>query len=83
MAYDCTGGCPRLNYWSNPAVLYNGQPMGTTSTSHNQRVLNNTRATVAAFRSAPVCGGPNTVCSVDADCCSNMCWAKTLPPKCF
>lgn len=50
MAYACTGGCPRLNYWSNPAVLYNGQPMGTTSSNHNQRVLNNTRATVAAFR---------------------------------
>jgi hypothetical protein len=50
MAYACTGGCPRLNYWSNPNVLYNGHPMGTTSTNDNARVLNNTRATVAAFR---------------------------------
>jgi hypothetical protein len=50
MAYDCTGGCPRLNYWSNPNKLYNGVPMGTASQSDNARVLNNTRGTVAAFR---------------------------------
>ncbi|MFL6193504.1 MAG: M12 family metallo-peptidase [Thermoanaerobaculia bacterium] len=50
MAYDCSGGCPRLNYWSNPNNLYNGVPMGTTTKNHNARVLNDTRATVAAFR---------------------------------
>lgn len=52
MAYNCTssGGCPRINYWSNPAKIYLGQPMGTPTTSHNQRVLNDTAATVAAFR---------------------------------
>jgi hypothetical protein len=50
MAYDCTGGCPRLNYWSNPNNLYNGHAMGTTTKNHNARVLNDTRATVAAFR---------------------------------
>jgi len=50
MAYDCSGGCPRLNYWSNPNNLYNGHPMGTTATNNNARVLNDTRATVAAFR---------------------------------
>lgn len=50
MAYNCSGGCPRLNYWSNPSVLYNGVPMGTTSQSDNERVLNNTRGTVAGFR---------------------------------
>lgn len=50
MAYDCPGGCPRLNYWSNPLRTYNGVPMGTSSQSDNTRVLNNTRNTVAAFR---------------------------------
>jgi hypothetical protein len=50
MAYNCSGGCPRLNYWSNPTKLYNGQPMGTTTRSDNTRVLNTTRGTVAAFR---------------------------------
>jgi hypothetical protein len=50
MAYDCSGGCPRLNYWSNPNKLFNGQPMGTAGSNNNALVLNNTRATVAAFR---------------------------------
>lgn len=50
MAYDCTSGCPRLNYWSNPNISYNGVPMGNASTADNQRVLVNTKATIAAFR---------------------------------
>jgi hypothetical protein len=50
MAYNCSPSCPRINYWSNPAVLYGGAPMGTYATSHNQRVLVQTKATVAAFR---------------------------------
>lgn len=50
MAYDCPGGCPRLNYWSSPLRTYNGVPMGTSSQSDNARVLNNTRNTIAGFR---------------------------------
>jgi hypothetical protein len=50
MAYDCSPSCPRLNYWSNPAVLYGGVPMGTYDKSHNQRVLVETKAAVTAFR---------------------------------
>jgi hypothetical protein len=50
MAYNCTSGCPRINYWSNPARTYNGQAMGTTTRSDNARVLNTTRGTIAAFR---------------------------------
>jgi hypothetical protein len=50
MAYDCSGGCTRLDYWSNPSNLYNGHAMGTTTKNNNARVLNDTRATVAAFR---------------------------------
>jgi PKD repeat protein len=53
MAYNCSPSCPRINHWSNPDVTYQGQAMGTASTSHNQRVLVNTKATVAAFRGAP------------------------------
>ena len=52
MAYNCTVNCPRLNYWSNPDVTYGGQAMGTATQSHNQRVLVNTKATIAAFRGA-------------------------------
>ena len=72
MAYDCPGGCPRLNYWSNPNIFYNGVPMGTVSTSDNARVLNNTRATVAGFKSAPSCipnGGIDDTLS-RTHCCS-------------
>jgi hypothetical protein len=52
MAYNCTnaGGCPRINYWSNPAKTYGGQAMGTTAVSNNTRVLNERATTVAAFR---------------------------------
>jgi hypothetical protein len=50
MAYNCSPSCPRINYWSNPAVLYGGVAMGTYSQSHNQRVLVETKATVAGFR---------------------------------
>ena len=30
MSYDCDGGCPRINYWSNPDIYYNGQPLGVS-----------------------------------------------------
>ena len=50
MAYNCTRSCPRLNYWSNPNISYNGIPMGNASTADNQRVLVTTKHTVAAFR---------------------------------
>jgi peptidyl-Asp metalloendopeptidase len=50
MAYDCPSGCQRLQYWSNPRIKYGTQPMGTATTNDNARVLNETAATVAAFR---------------------------------
>jgi peptidyl-Asp metalloendopeptidase len=50
MAYDCPNGCPRLNYFSNPAVLYKGKPMGTVEKSNNARVINETAASVSGFR---------------------------------
>ncbi len=50
MAYDCTSGCPRLNFWSNPNISYNGVPMGIAASADNQRVLVNTKAAIAAFR---------------------------------
>ncbi len=53
MAYACSGGCPRLNYWSNPDVTYNGAAMGTADRNHNQRVLVQTKAAMAAYRGAP------------------------------
>jgi len=56
MAYNCPGGCTRVNYWSNPDKQYGGQPMGVLYTdpeaADNRRALNNTAATVANFRQA-------------------------------
>lgn len=74
MAYDCpAGGCyTRLNYWSNPNVLYNGVPMGTVTTHDNARVLNNTRGTVAGFKTASGCvpdGGADDTLG-NTSCCS-------------
>jgi len=51
MAYACSGGCPRLQYWANPNVQYNGIPMGHSATNDDARVLNETASTVAGFRS--------------------------------
>jgi hypothetical protein len=50
MAYNCPVSCPRLNYWSNPNITYNGAAMGTAAKSNNARVLNERATTVAAFR---------------------------------
>jgi hypothetical protein len=51
MAYDCPGGCLRIPYFSNPSVNYLGNPTGTVS-QNNARSINNTRTTVANFRSS-------------------------------
>ncbi|MDR4504951.1 MAG: zinc-dependent metalloprotease [Candidatus Scalindua sp.] len=62
MAYNCPGGCIRVNNWSNPDVLRNGIPMGVPSgqsdSADNRKALNNTAFTVANFRQA--CGGGST-----------------------
>jgi hypothetical protein len=46
--------CTRLNYWSNPNVLYGGVPMGVACGvgvgAYNVYTLNNTAYTVANFR---------------------------------
>lgn len=46
--------CQRLPYWSNPDLLYLGDPMGVPEGSFhaadNRKVLNNTASTVAQFR---------------------------------
>ena len=52
MAYDCEGGCPRLQYWSSPNITYNDLPMGTAETHDNARVLNETATKVAGFKPA-------------------------------
>lgn len=47
-------GNSRINYWSNPYVYYQGQPMGTPQCCNNVRVLNETEATIREFRITPM-----------------------------
>ncbi len=58
MAYNCSAGCPRVNNWSNPDVLYNGKPTGVISTASNSAdnrlTLNNTAPIVSNFRATKV-----------------------------
>ena len=51
MSYDCPGGCQRLQYFSNPNLMYGPVPMGTTATNYNARELNATAPYVSSFRS--------------------------------
>ncbi|MCF0049551.1 T9SS type A sorting domain-containing protein [Dyadobacter sp. LJ53] len=53
MSYNCSPTCPRLPFWSNPDILFGGVPMGTTSTHDNARLLDETSAAIAAYRTAP------------------------------
>ncbi len=57
MAYNCPGGCTRINYWSNPYVTYNGLPTGVVqsdpSAAYNTLSLNQTAPYVANFRVRP------------------------------
>ena len=52
MAYNCSSGCTRQLFWSNQNRTYGGTATGTSSRSDNTRVLNETAATMAAFRTA-------------------------------
>ena len=61
MAYNCSSGCQRINYWSNPAKTRNGVAMGTTSKSNNARVLNERAAVLAGFRGTPAGSTPVSV----------------------
>ncbi len=56
MSYNCPGGCPRVNHWSNPNVLYGGAPTGIDHTlansADNARSLINSAETIANFRTS-------------------------------
>ena len=55
MAYNCSPSCPRVLHFSNPAVGYNERSTGIdpaqSNSAHNAQSLNNSRVTVANFRS--------------------------------
>jgi len=43
------GGCPRIPYWSNPRLMYKGEPTGTAA-SDNARVILEQAERVSKFR---------------------------------
>jgi peptidyl-Asp metalloendopeptidase len=43
------GGCPRIPYWSNPRILYKGEPTGTVA-SDNARTILEQAERVSKFR---------------------------------
>lgn len=58
MSYACTGA-PRVSYFSNPNVLLPSGQVTGTSTDNTALSMNNTKAIVAAFRSATVAVPPS------------------------
>ena len=53
MAYPCRAGCVQVGHFSNPAVLFAGEPTGSAD-ADNAATINATAATVAAFRPTQV-----------------------------
>ncbi len=50
MAYSCSGlSCPRIPYFSTPAVMYNDIPLGDPETYDNARVLRVRAAEIAGY----------------------------------
>ncbi len=47
---ECTGGCTRRPYFSNPEVSFMGAPTGITDERENAQVATNVAEIVAAFR---------------------------------
>jgi hypothetical protein len=43
------GGCPRIRHWSNPRVLYKGEPTGTPA-ADSARVILQLAERVSKFR---------------------------------
>lgn len=46
----CTSGCTRVAYFSNPRVIFNGQPTGIDNARDNARSINATANAIAAYR---------------------------------
>lgn len=71
MAYNCTGGCPRINYWSNPDVSYQSQPTGIEYADDPNLAADNARSMV---ETAPI------VANFRRACLQNPTPTATLPP---
>jgi Metallo-peptidase family M12 len=59
MSYDCPTPCPRIQYFSNPDIRYNGRPLGNSG-ADNASVIRDTLAAHANYRQSVVKGGSNS-----------------------
>lgn len=84
MAYDSScivhaeHSCTRVQYWSNPNITYppTSQAMGTATYEHDARVLDETKTTIANFRSSLVVTLTGPTYSVGS---TNTCqWTATI-----
>lgn len=71
MAYNCPGGCTRVQHFSNPNVSYAGKPTGVADYADNARSINQTRIPVSQWRTVTVNAPPSADFSfacTDLDC---------------
>ncbi|HID26712.1 MAG TPA: hypothetical protein EYP22_02555, partial [Methanosarcinales archaeon] len=58
MAYACAGGCPRIDYWSNPAKVYDGEATGVAigqpEEADARSTINNNAGIIANWRVSSV-----------------------------
>ena len=57
MSYNCPTWCPRIDYWSNPNVSYNGEaigiPIGQTNEADGKISITNNAGIIANWRQRP------------------------------
>ncbi|KAI2508882.1 Metallo-peptidase family M12B Reprolysin-like [Fragilaria crotonensis] len=54
LAYDCSPSCPRIQYFSNPNINYNGRTLGSSRANNAQQIRNNLSAYANYRQSIPV-----------------------------
>jgi len=68
MAYNCVGDCPRIDYWANPAVVYNGEStgiaVGATDEADAHATIMNNLSIIANWRVSPAAAPDLVVSSV-------------------
>jgi hypothetical protein len=65
MSYNCSGE-KQILYFSNPNVYYNGYATGVADYQDTARSMNNTKQTVASFRSPPATTAPTAPSNLSA-----------------
>ena len=84
MSYDCPGGCPRVNLWSNPDIWYLGEPTGVdfetdpANAADLVRSMSEARLTAANFRNACAAATPTATATPTASDTPTL--TPTTPP---